>query len=311
MTGHQLQAAARSTLHRVTAPVVATLVLAACGGSEAPANTGGGGANSGGANAAGANPGGAGIGGDGAGSSVGGAGGFAGWLANKPDHLQTHMTTLDFSQDVPPWTGPRVMDTAIPGSDWFLIFDDNLAGTGTNFTALSDATEPVSGPGAWELHFEAGTFDDGHGAGNIFYPMSEPEFYFCMAHWWDPDYVWHPVSNKFLNLSDDNFLIQSKESDRWLAAHNLQTAQLYPTIDNSPIELGVWHVLEVYLKKGTVDGRIQIWLDGVLRTDITGDVRGDGGDFGWFGVYGFRGGGGETLPHDIFQRFGQIELWRP
>jgi hypothetical protein len=36
----------------------------------------------------------------------------------------------------------------------------------------------------------------------------------------------------------------------------------YLTVISTDSRSKEWHVLEVYLKKGTNDGRIQIWLDG-------------------------------------------------
>ena len=189
---------------------------------------------------------------------------------------------------------------------WIVIYDGNKAGTGSNWTREID---PVRGS-VWRIHCEPGTWTDGHGCGNVSPPpfAATNELYISLWVKWDNNYEWHPISNKFLRIGSKNFIVQSLESGRWLTPHQLSNDQLFMPRDNSPIQLGVWHQLEILLKRG-VPGTVRVWLDGQLRTDHTDLALNDQLD--WFSIDSHLGGGGMTKTRDSYRWIDHVFLAKP
>lgn len=237
----------------------------------------------------------------------------AGWLANKPANY-TMRTELNFSQAVPSGNGGGAIGTgtqrAIPGTDWYIIYDADGSGnsSSSNFDLISDATAPTSTPDAWRLTFQAGTYSDGKTHGNIFTIVSgnPTGFYTCYAIKWSSDFVWHAISNKHLNLSVTGglWIIQSRESSVYFRVHDMITDTLYAPQINTMPTLGVWHIIEAQIEAGS-PGKIRVWIDGVLTSSYNPNIT---FELDEFGLYGHRGGGGETLPTTCSYDLGHIYL---
>jgi hypothetical protein len=212
---------------------------------------------------------------------------------------------MDFSQAVPAWDNLGNRDRAV-GNGWIVIYDGNLAGTASNWTR---ETDPVRGS-VWKIQCEPGTWTDGHGCGNVSPQVygTQNELYLSLWVKWDATYEWHQISNKFLRLSQQNFLLQTFEGGRWLWAHQLTNDQLFPAAVNTPITLGVWHQIEMVIKRGT-PGRVRIWLDGQLRTDRNDLPVTDHMD--WFSLDSHLGGGGMTKTRTSYRWVDHVLIARP
>ena len=89
---------------------------------------------------------------------------------------------------------------------------------------------------------------------------------------------------------------QINEGGNWFHFEELANAGSYfadPIVNTAP-SFGAWHQLEIDLD--IAGGRARIWLDGVLRTDGSTDFVAE--RTVGFGIYAFRGGGGESPARD-------------
>lgn len=243
-------------------------------------------------------------------------GATSGWLANKPP-AYTLTREINFSQSIPAGVGGGAIGTgaqrAITGAtNWYAIYDADGSG-GSNWSQITASDEPGSPSTAWRLHFEAGTYNDGTTHGNVFTILSggPTGLYGCYSIRYDPAFLWHPISNKHINLSIAGglWIIQSLEApNMWLRVHNMVTDTLFTPTINTPITLGVWHIIEFHIAQGS-PGTIKVWVDGELRTNVTNSNFTIA--FQEFGLYGHRGGGGETLAADCYYDLGHIYLATP
>lgn len=242
---------------------------------------------------------------------------------NKPSGW-SELTTMDFSMAVPGGNGGGLISTgterSIPGapSGWRLIYDADGSGdtNSSNFTRISDATEPGGQGHAWRLTMQGGTYTDGTSHGNVFYliPGGPSKLYACYTIKYDADFIWHSISNKHLNLtvSGGQWLVQSYEATApgmWWRIHDYVTDTAYTPSINTAIALGVWHTVEVIIELSS-PGALKVWIDGVQRTNTTNLNLGGTFTEG-FGIYGHRGGGGEALAHDVWYDLGYVHLAVP
>lgn len=237
---------------------------------------------------------------------------------NQPAGLG-HMTEIDMSQ-TPPTSGADVAIENAPG--WNAIYMNG------GWTAQSDPSAPQSPPGIWRVTFPAGSHgapDSGWGVGNLYTTAlgaGVTRLYVSLWIRFDPMYVLHRISNKFLNLESygasayENILVQINEGGNWFHFEELANGGDFfadPQVNTAPT-LGAWHQLEVDLD--VTGGHARIWLDGQLRTDAMTDLIADRTT--GFGVYAFRGGGGEcpacaapALPRDVFYDLDHVYLAWP
>lgn len=247
-------------------------------------------------------------------------GGGSGWRANDPGWAT--FAEINLNMAVP--SGSPTERLIPGGGNWHIIFDDLGAPAGggpglgvshsptSNFSLITDATEPASPSGAWNLWQAAGIYTDGHGHGNIGIPVtSTNRMYGCYSCRWNTGYNWHAISNKHINLEVSGgspWLIQSfigTGGGMWMRAEDLNLGIGYNPQINTALTLGVWHILEFQVEAGT-PGVVKVWVDGELRTNYTNlNVQ---GPFISFGIYGHRGGGGETNPSDCSYDLGHIYI---
>lgn len=223
--------------------------------------------------------------------------------SNAPGYANSR--NINFSQ-TPPNTQPANSDIPIVGSGspgWAMIYYANP----TAWSKITDVSAPMDS-NVWQCDIAAGTHGDvsnGWGSGNVFTNMSgvgtRTKLYSSLIFKVSSDYHWHQISNKFVFMSANNFLIQLKEGTWWLHAENLGGGQwLDPgsgplngaTLiehNNGDISKGVWHELEFLLEQS--GGVCKVWLDGVLRTHATGITY--SGTFNEYNITLHRGGGGE------------------
>ncbi len=227
---------------------------------------------------------------------------------NRPANF-VNSREIDFSEEVPPNTTSG--DRPIVGTTFAVLYDYTDSPDGlSNFARLTDTAAPHSPSGVWRLRFKAGTYSNDHGAGNIFTDESIPggpsAVYVSLWHKVDPNYPWHPISNKFLYMVPGQVLVQINEDGKWLHGESLNAGQwLDPagtlngavllTYKNDPISRGVWHHYEVLVDK--VAGVFKIWMDGDLKTSAI-NVRFSESYFSDVALTGHRGGGGEIMPRD-------------
>jgi hypothetical protein len=238
-------------------------------------------------------------------SSAGGA------YPNRPTNYSTVLGEFDASAAVP--AGGQIQ-RAVVGTPWSVIYDGVDGGTAaSNWTRVSDATAPQSPPYVWQLHMPPGTWDTGHGFGNLFtaLPPSNTELYLSISIKWDPNFEWHAVSNKFLWFDAGQILVQSREGSDWLHAEALDVSTWFDPQVNTPISLGVWHQVEVVLRRG-IPGTIKVWMDGVLRTSYTSvNIPLPNNVFSDFVLTGHQGGGAFTRTRDSYYWIDHIFIAAP
>jgi hypothetical protein len=240
---------------------------------------------------------------------------------NRPASF-TKSSEIDFSQAIP--SLPDDIDRAISGAlGWNMIY------FGSNWSRTTDASAPQSAPAIWQGHWAPGSYGGGvigsgggHGIGNVFTyaPAGASRLYMSMRVKFDFDpYLWHPISNKFVNLEGDHSLIlmQLKEGGNWRHAEELGFGSPYTSffVDGGPDFPGEDHV------PGQVDNRAvpnrqwvqievlidipnhvyKVWQDGVLTTNATPTFAST--RINMVGIYAFRGGGGETLTTDLYYKY--------
>jgi hypothetical protein len=234
----------------------------------------------------------------------------SGFYPNRPSNYTTVLAEFDGSATVPDNPG---VDRPIAGTSWWTIFDNAPDGT-SDWTKVSDPTAPQSGPDVWRLRFYPGTWSIGHGFGNLYtnLPATNRELYLSLQIKWDSQFEWN-TSTKLLWFDAGAILFPVLESGVWLNADmlGLTTPMWYNPQVNTPITLGVWHHIELVLKRGN-PGTIQIWLDGVLRTNYTNaNVPEPNNVWSHFLLTGHLGGGGMTKLRDSYYWIDHILIAAP
>jgi hypothetical protein len=234
----------------------------------------------------------------------------SGFYPNRPSNYTTVLAEFDGSATVPPNPGT---DRPIAGTSWWTIYDNAPDGT-SDWTKVSDPTAPQSGPDVWRLRFYPGTWDIGHGFGNLYtnLPATNRELYLSLQIKWDSQFEWN-TSTKLLWFDAGAILFPVLESNNWLNADmlGLTTPMWYNPQFNSPVTLGVWHHIELVLKRGN-PGTIQIWMDGVLRTNYTSaNVPEPNNSWAHFLLTGHLGGGGMTKLRDSYYWIDHILIAAP
>lgn len=239
---------------------------------------------------------------------------------NRPSGL-THTSEIDFSQSIP--TGNDQVDQQIPGqTDWYFIR------YGTHWTKTTDANAPQTAPGIWQGHWAPGAYGGGivgqgggSGIGDLFNRVmqagSTKQLYVSMRVYFDFNAnQWHPISNKWLNVTTDKsqILMQIKESSHWRHPEELSfsTGSWWGDSDNVPGENHIggqvsnvavpnkqWVQIEVFID--LTNKVYKVWQDGVLTNNLTPPFVGT--EINEVGIYNFRGGGGETISSDLYYRY--------
>jgi hypothetical protein len=214
---------------------------------------------------------------------------------NRPNNYTTVLGEFDGSATVPSGWIVGGGERSILGTAWRIIYDANADGSASNWARVVDSTAPQSPPYVWQLTMYPGTWDTGHGYGNIFtiLPPSTHEMYVSIRFKLDSLYEWHPISNKWLWF-DPNVLVQLDEGSRHLPFDNpVLNFFPIPQVNSRPSE-GVWHQVEVLLVRGS-SGTAKVWLDGVLHVNYTGvNISPENNQWANWLLTGHRGGGGET-----------------
>jgi uncharacterized protein YjdB len=242
----------------------------------------------------------------------------SGLYPNRPASF-TQSTEIDFSQAIP--SLPDNVDRPISGAPgWNMIY------FGNNWSQTTDPSAPQSAPGIWSGHWAPGSYGGGvigqgggHGIGNVFTyaPRGATRLYLSMRVYFDfPANLWHPISNKFVNIEGNNSLIlmQLREGGYWRHAEELSSSgdifvdggtsvprelHIPGQLDNRAVPNRQWTQIEVLVD--IPNHVFKIWQDGVLTTDATPTFTST--IITTVGIYAFRGGGGETLSTDLYYKY--------
>lgn len=191
------------------------------------------------------------------------------WLDNKPTNYNTVLTDYTFDAQIPTTASDQPMGD---GSGWYVYYPTSRRTT----TRIADFTGEISPQHVMETRYEVG---DLHGIGKVklyrSVPSSIKEFYIAMRVKWDSDYEWHPISNKLFYLEPGNIILQSRHVSNSIQRYNSVyiggTGGTDHMPDNNiPITLGEWHTIEYIIKRGTTNGELHVWLDGVKTMTKTG-----------------------------------------
>ena len=248
--------------------------------------------------------------------------GAGGVYPNRPAAF-AQSTEIDFSQAIPALPDDR--DQPIAGAPgWNMIY------FGDRWSKTTDASAPQSAPSIWQGHWAPGSYGGGvigqgggHGIGNVFtYATGATNrLYLSMRVKFDFDpSLWHPISNKFVNLQGDHsqILMQLRESGSyWRHAEELGFGSPYTSffVDGGTSAPGEAHIAGVVANPAVPNGQwvqievlidipnhvYKIWQDGVLTTNATPTFAST--VINTVGVYAFRGGGGETLTTDLYYKY--------
>ena len=190
-----------------------------------------------------------------------------GWLANKPANFTNVRTNYGFDAPIPSATSDQPMGD---GSGWNVYYGFWPV---HNSARISDASGGVSPTYVVQTDYPANT------RGNTkfyFQPISASasEFYVAMRVKWDSNYEWNDISNKLFYIEPGNLVLQSRHNvggiQRYLSVYiGANDSDHLPT-NNVPITLGQWHTIEYLVRRGTTNGEIHIWLDGVTTLHETG-----------------------------------------
>lgn len=236
-----------------------------------------------------------------------------GLYPNRPAAF-TLDSEIDFSQTIP--TGNDQIDNDIVGAPgWgFIRF-------GTNWTKVGDT---------WVGHWAAGVYPDSHGIGDLYAPLSfgsSGTMYISIRMRINGNANdFHGTSNKFVNIETDHgqILKQLKETTHYRHPEELAVGgsnwygdddptpgenHLGPQLDNRAVPVNQDFHIEVVID--IPNGLFKVWQDGVLTSSYS-SVPFVATELNQFGLYAFRGGGGETLAHDIDWIYQHIKLaWKP
>jgi len=243
-----------------------------------------------------------------------------GLYPNLPGGLSA-ISDIDFSNAVPANSGPFTK-LIVGGQGWL------INGATNNIAAISDANDLISPSGVWEVNFAAGSYGGGivgQGDGTGFADIGidlygrapvgfKSKLYFAEDVWWDSNFEWHPISNKFFELDNEGMqlLIQSRDQNGYLRPEELVSG----TVSGGNLgafSLGVHHRLEIYLEYGAPGASlIKLWLDGTLRiNNPTATLNGfASGTNHYQDLYlrNYRGGGGEIKTRASQIRYGHAHI---
>ena len=243
---------------------------------------------------------------------------------NRPADF-AQFSEIDFSQAIPSLPDDRDQPiTGAPG--WNMIY------FGDRWSKITDAGAPQSAPIIWQGHWAPGSYGGGiigqgggHGIGNVFTyaPGGASRLYMSMRVKFDFDSsLWHPISNKFVNLTGNNsqILVQLMEGGNWRHAEELGfngyssfgvdnntsagDVHLPGRIDNRPVPTRQWVQIEVLVD--LPNHLFKVWQDGVLTTNATPTFAST--KLTTVGINAFRGGGGETLSTDLYWQYDHFFL---
>jgi hypothetical protein len=256
---------------------------------------------------------------------AGGGGGGGGALSGFPNKPVSYTNSIDFNCSQNPVQSPPAndqVDNPIPGGNgWNMIY------FGTSYQKVTDSTDPQSPSDVWRLFWPSATGTigqgGGRGIGNMFITIGTTNrMYLCVHILFEPGYVWHPISNKFINIENSNslYLVQLREGSYWLHCEQLGFAgenfyidpeNTAGQVNNTAITVGDWHRIEMVIETGNGAagaGTWKTWLDGTIQTNASGLTFRNANMTG-LGLNAFRGGGEEdgTVP-DMYWRYGNIHL---
>jgi len=175
-----------------------------------------------------------------------------------------------------------------------------------------DPTAPASPPCVWQVLYPIG-FVAGNSPGQENYGFATPlptELFIGM--WWRTSNPWQyqSVGDKIFYVTDITdggrglFLMQQGG-----APHNLMVTtqtgaenRTLATVAQTPITLGVWHRIEMYLKWSTTGtGVVRWWVDGALQGAASDVTWQNGTGFNRLHIDPIWGGvGGTKLESDFF-----------
>jgi len=182
----------------------------------------------------------------------------------------------------PPGTWPNEPAGLTPITDWSFSALSGSGWSGWGGTLGVDPTAPASPPSNWEVLFPIG-FVAGNSPGQRNFGFAPLPTELFIGVWWKPSNPWQyqSVGDKIFYVTDITgggsglFFLQQGG-----APHNLTvTTQTgaenrnLATVAQTPITLGVWHRIEMYLTWSTTGtGIVRWWVDGILQGNVT-DVR--------------------------------------
>ena len=160
-----------------------------------------------------------------------------------------------------------------------------------------------------------------YGPGNVFLSSGTTRLYMSLRCFFQfPNSTfWHPISNKFVNLSGDHsqILMQLDEQGNWRHAEELGFGNPYYSffvdngtsvpgethlpgqVANPAVPVNQWVQFEVLID---IPNHVyKIWQDGVLTTNATPTFAST--KINTVGINAFRGGGGETLSTDLYYKY--------
>jgi hypothetical protein len=168
-------------------------------------------------------------------------------------------------------------------------------GSAAGGSIITDATAPLSPSSVVEYKLNVGT---SNGGGQIIYSFGSTDSFY-EGFWWkpsDPFYGTPNCGNKIIGVfMTDGTPVSGLTCETgvnggpylWVSTLELPhnnchlggwgdcpgTFNLFPNRGSGRVSLGVWHRVEVYMKRSTSstsrDGTIRFWLDGALIFDYT------------------------------------------
>jgi hypothetical protein len=198
-------------------------------------------------------------------------------------------------------------------ASWF-----NLTGSTTTVALDTDATDPASPSDVIKWTFPAGN-DTGGQPGRDFFVVASPEIY--VAATWKLSNPWdyHPstVNKMFFiwldgSATNNDLVISLIGSSAANAQIRYASQAPPPAVDTNGylaaniatvlFTLGMYHLVEVYLKNnsapGVADGIVKVWVDGVLTSHYTNqEFNGNFRGIRWQHYWGGGAATRETTDH--------------
>jgi hypothetical protein len=174
-------------------------------------------------------------------------------------------------------------------------------------------TGPASPPGVWAIPYPAGFIaGESPGQRNFDFTGTLPTRIF-IGMWWRTSNPWQAqsVQDKVFYVTDVTggghglYVARNGQAPNNLTITTQTDAdnRNLPTVAQTPVSVGVWHRIELYLTWSTTgNGIAKLWLDGVLQIDRA-DVRWlNGTGFGRLHINPIWGGiGGIKLQNDVLE----------